>query len=296
MPLNVVRRGSTGALTISGTVAGQRVQRRAQSDSQKLAEEEAAALETQILRTEWHGERRGSRSFAAAVNSYLAVQPRHENTKRRLNRLLLALGDVELSAIDQDTVTGLHAMLRPGAGPATIKREIVTQLHAVLHHAHRRGWCDRPQLIAPSQPAGRTIFMLPAEAERLIAAAAPHLRPLIIFLLGTGARVSEAVYLDWRDVDLAGARAIFWPDQTKSRRRRNVDLPERVVAVLANPARRDGAVFRRPDGQPYADHGGENGGQLKTAWQGASATRTFCRPAMRRRSGSSSARRPVTRR
>jgi hypothetical protein len=50
MPLTVVRRKSTGALTISGIVAGRRVQRRAQSDDPKLAREEAAALEAEILR------------------------------------------------------------------------------------------------------------------------------------------------------------------------------------------------------------------------------------------------------
>jgi hypothetical protein len=45
MPLTVVRRKSSGALTITGTVAGRRIRRRAQSDDPKLAEEEAAALE-----------------------------------------------------------------------------------------------------------------------------------------------------------------------------------------------------------------------------------------------------------
>jgi len=52
MPLTVVRRKSSGALTITGTVAGTRIRRRAQSDSLALAREEAAALEAEILRTE----------------------------------------------------------------------------------------------------------------------------------------------------------------------------------------------------------------------------------------------------
>ena len=80
----------------------------------------------------------------------------------------------------------------------------------------------------------------------LIAAAASHLKPLLTFLLCTGARLSEAVYLEWRDVDLIGARAIFWPDRTKSKRRRNVHLPPRIIAALANLPHRDGMVFRRP--------------------------------------------------
>jgi integrase len=266
MPLKVVRRKSTGALTITGTVAGQRIQRRAQSDRLALAEEEAAALEIEILRSEWHGERRGARTLDVALVSYLEAQPRHENTKARLRRLRAALGDVKLSTIDQDTVSQLRAALSPGAAPATVTREIITPLRAVLQHAYLRGWCDPPRFIVPPAPAGRTLFMSPDEAERLIAAAAPHLRPLVIFLLGTGARLSEALYLDWRDVDLVGARAIFW--RTKNGKRRVAALPKRTVVSLASLPR-VGNVFLTASRRPYADHGGEYGGQIKTAWAGA---------------------------
>jgi hypothetical protein len=172
MPLIVTRRKSTGSLTISGTVAGQRVQRRASSDDLALAREEAAALEVEILRTNWHGERRGTRTFDQALLSYLEAQPRGENTKARLRRLRAALGDVQLSRIDQDTATRLKAtVLRPGAGPATYLREIVTPLRAVLRHASERGWCDAPTIKAPKTTEGRTRYLSPAEAGQLIAAA-----------------------------------------------------------------------------------------------------------------------------
>lgn len=193
----------------------------------------------------------------------LAVSP----TRRAYTFILKALGDVRLADIDQDTVTRLRrAILRPNSGPSTVTRNLITPLRAVLRHAHRRGWCDAPLLDTPRSPHGRTLFMVPAEAEQLLASAGPHLRPLIIFLLGTGARLSEALYLDWRDVDLTGARAIFW--KTKNGKRRNAILPTRVVVALANLPHRDGAVFLRPDGQPYDDRDGY-GGQVKTAWKGA---------------------------
>ena len=274
MPLRVVRRKDTGNLTISGTIrlpdgTSLRIQRRAASDKLALAQEEANAIEAETLRAGWHGERRGVKSFDEALVSYLELQPRHENTKRRLRRLREALGDVKLSGIDQDTALRLKAaMLRPGAGPATIGREIVTPLRAVLHHAQRRGWCDAPMLESPKVASGRTLFMNPEEAELLVGAAAAHVGPLLVFLLGTGARLSEAIYLDWRDVDLQGGRAIFW--KTKNGNRRNAHLPPRVVVSLArlSPGT-SGSVFLRPDGRPYQDRGGEYGGQIKTAWAGA---------------------------
>jgi integrase len=222
MPLTVIRRNDRAdVLTIVGTVAGQRIRRRAQSNDPKLAAEEAAALETEILRTEWHGERRGTRSFAEAALSYLEAVPRSEHTRDYVRRILVALGDVRLGQVDQDAASRLRrTLLKPEAKPATYLRQIVTPLRAILRHGADRGWCDSPRIATPKTPGARTRYLLPDEAERLIAASALHLKPLLVFLVGTGARMAEAVYLDWRDVDLAGARAIFWADRTKSAKRR----------------------------------------------------------------------------
>src|SRR5262249_35432556 len=116
MPLTVVRRKSTGALTITGTVAGRRIRRRAQSDDPKLAGEQAAALEAELLRTPWHGERRSSRTFAAAALSYIEAAPRSLNHKARIHRLLKAMGDIPLSSADQQKAIELRRkMLRPDA-------------------------------------------------------------------------------------------------------------------------------------------------------------------------------------
>jgi integrase len=271
MSLAITRRASTGALTISGTVAGQRIRRRAQSNDPKLAVEEAAALEADLLRTAWHGERRGSRSFAEAALSYLEAAPRSEHTKDYVRRMLLALGgETRLGQVDQDAATRLRRMLlKPQAKASTYLRQIVTPLRAILRHAADRGWCDSPRIATPRTPGGRTRYLLPDEAERLIAVAAPHLKPLVTFLIGTGARMAEAVYLDWRDVDLTGARAIFWADQTKAGKRRNAALPPRVVAALANLPHREGPAFISDKGRPYADRRGSYGGQIKKGWKGA---------------------------
>ena len=278
MPLTVGRRKSTGALTITGTVAGQRIRRRAQSNDPKLAAEEAAALETEILRTEWHGERRGVRSFAEAALSYIESEPRSENHKARIKRLLLAMGDIPLAAADQTKAVELkRKMLRPQHAPGTYVRAILMPMRAILHHAHELGWCDAPHFVVPTEPQGRTRYLLPAEVDRLLVAAAPHLRPLLTFLVGTGARMAEAIELDWDDVDLAGARAIFW--RTKGGKRRIAYLPLIVTVALTNLPHREGAVFRwetrrKKDGTTgrvtsYADRGRRYGGQIKTGWAGA---------------------------
>jgi integrase len=278
MSLKIVKRKDRDGLTISGVIklpdgSRIRVRVRAQSDRANLAREEAAALQARILRDAWHGERRGARSFAEAVASYLKVEPRAEGDKQRLRRIMLALGDVPLSAVGQEAVDKVRAkILRSDASSATVLRGIIMPIRAVLRHAHRRGWCDAPIFEVPKQPAGRTRFLLPAEAERLLAAAAPHVQPLLMLLLGTGARMSEAIELDWRDVDLAGARVIFW--RTKGGPRRVAMLQPRVTAALAALPERDGPVFRWRTSRAkrrsaYADRGRREGGQIKTAWRGA---------------------------
>ena len=159
-------------------------------------------------------------------------------------------------------------MLDPNAAPGTLKRNIITPLRAVLRLAHKQRWCELPVFEVPRERKGRINYLLPAEARRLIAAANPALQSLIEFILGTGARLSEALELDWRDLNLNGGRAHFWV--TKNGQQRNAHLPPGVVTLLENlPQPHEGAVFRRPDGRPYADRNRERGGQAAAAWEGA---------------------------
>jgi len=70
MALKVVKRKSTGAYTISGTILGRRIQLRAATNNRHLAEEQAASLEARILREQWHGPKTASRTIGEAMVSY----------------------------------------------------------------------------------------------------------------------------------------------------------------------------------------------------------------------------------
>jgi integrase len=291
MPLKVIRRPDTGMLTIVGTIklldgSSLRVRQRAQSDRRKLADEEAALLEARLLREGWHGPKRGSRPFAAAVASYIAAAPRRPMQLKRIKRAMLALGDVLLSEIDQEALTGAggaaeRMFKRCEPAPQTVLRELITPVRAVMHYARRQRWCDLPDFEQPKRPDAKPIFLLPAQAVRLVNEAAPHLQPLLVFMLCTGARPSEAIELAWPDVDLAGARVTFW--KTKNGKRRTIELVPAAVAALrglAETAPKDedgnptGAVFfyqRRAGGrrEAYKDRNREYGGQIKTAFGSA---------------------------
>jgi integrase len=132
--------------------------------------------------------------------------------------------------------------------------------------AHTRKLYDYFKIERMKEPRGRIRWLISKDADRLIDNCSKHLKPLVTFLFYNGARLSEALYLDWQDVDLSREHVQFI--STKNGDSRGVPLHERVVADLANLEHRQGAVFRRPDGHPYEEKD-EGGGQIKTAFGGA---------------------------
>jgi integrase len=55
----------------------------------------------------------------------------------------------------------------------------------------------------------RVRYLTKPEIDLLLKSASPHLRPIILFALYTGARRSNILNLQWRDVDMASKRIVF---------------------------------------------------------------------------------------
>jgi integrase len=229
---------------------------------------EKAVAETIRARREWElvqssvFGRKATATFLEAAVSYMEAG----GETRFLRPLIDHFGTTRLDQIDQSVVDRAAKVLYPGRASSTLNRQVYTPVSAVLKHAAARGLCDHRPIERPRQPGGRVRWLQPAEADRLISACAPHLRPLVTFLLYTGARVSEALYLDWQHVDLGRAHVVFI--DTKNGEDRGVPLHPRIITDLTALKSHDGPIFRRPDGQPY-ERKDEGGGQIKTAFAGA---------------------------
>jgi integrase len=78
----------------------------------------------------------------------------------------------------------------------------------------------------------RDRWLSPEEQRKLVEKAKGHLRDVIIFALGTGARHGEALALKWADVDIDRGLVTFKADTTKSGKDRIVPLNGAVVAML----------------------------------------------------------------
>lgn len=264
MPLTKFRRGP--AWYLRGTVRGQRVYETTGTADEARAEALRIRREGQLLDRSIFGDK-ATRTFAEAALSYLESKPRvaplHEGY---VHRMVDHFAGARLAAIDPAAIERCARALYPKGRPATVNRNCLTPLAAVLHHAAQLGWCEWRPVKRRATGRTRIRWLAPDEAERLIGACARHLRPLVVFLLYTGARLGEALQLDWREVALAQGRVAFV--QTKNGRARGVPLHPRVVAELANLGHRAGPVFRRDDGEPYAEKA-SGGGQIKTAFRGA---------------------------
>jgi integrase len=268
MSLRLVRRPKSPHWIIRGTLRGVRVEESSGTDNKKAAEEIRAKREAELLAETVYG-RRATATFAQAALSYLE----QGGSKRYLNDIISHFARTPLARINQDAIDQGARKLYPNVCDSTRVRQFYVPVSAVLTHAAKRGWCSKAIIERPRTPPGRNRWITLTEANRLIEACAGHLRPLVIFLIYTGARTGEALWLDWRHVDLNRGHVIF--PKTKNGDARGVPLHPRVSAALGNLSHRERDVFRRPDGAPYErpeDEDDENrsaGTRIKTAFRGA---------------------------
>lgn len=274
MSLKLTRRKGSEVWWITGTLDGRRIRESTRRTDLREAKDVFTKRSREIHCAAVFGEE-AVVTWADAVTSYAQVHALQQGMIALLDRLSRHFGATLLREINQLAVDrAISALCRPDAAPATKLRNVIVPLQAVLNHAARRGWCKPPAFEKPRGASGvkRTRWLTPDEFCALRDAAASHLRPLIIFLVGTGSRLGSALALDWRDVDLIHGRATL--RDTKNGRDHTVDLPPATVAAMAMIEGREGRVFRTDDGTPYpaSDAGG---GQIRTAWATACRTAGF---------------------
>lgn len=271
MSLKVVTRKASPHLYLRGTVRGEPIYESTGTDEPEAAEAIRIQREGQVLQRSVYGER-ATASFAEAAVAYLkdGGEARFLGSYKagQWSGLIGHFWTRPLAKIGQAEIDPAAAKLYPSASPATLNRQVYTPMSAVLNYAATKDLTEPRRLRRPRQPKGRTRWLRPDEAERLIVAAAPHLQPIVIFMLYTGARVSEALYLDWREVDLGRRRVRLI--ETKNGRARGVSLHERIVVALANlpGPKAEGPVFLTDKGVPYRRKVSA-GGQIRRAFSAA---------------------------
>ncbi len=113
--------------------------------------------------------------------------------------------------------------------------------------------------LVPERRKPRAVLSVDEE-ERLLAAAAEHLRPIVITALDTGMRRGELLHQRWEHLDWDRKLLFVSKSKTAGGEGREIPLGERVYPLLLAQRQETGLVFTF-HGQPIH--------QIKTAWKAA---------------------------
>jgi integrase len=111
--------------------------------------------------------------------------------------------------------------------------------------------------LVPERRKPRSILSL-EEEEKLLRAAAPHLREIIVTALDTGMRRGELLHERWEHVDFNRKLLFVSQSKTAGGEGREIPLTERVYSLLSARRQGEGIIFTFHN---HAIH------QIKTAWK-----------------------------
>ncbi len=157
------------------------------------------------------------------------------------SRILPRFGSHLLSEVTALEVERFKAeMLAEGLSPKRTNN-LLGVLHRMLVVAHEWGFLAAvPKFKLLKVPPQEFDFLTFEEADRLVAAADPSWRPMVLTAVKTGLRMGELRALRWEDVDLAAGRLVVrqaaWLDQVGTTKtgqsRREVPLCEALLVAL----------------------------------------------------------------
>jgi integrase len=249
MPLRLRKRGEVWHY--SGTVAG----RRLRGSTKTSLKDEAQHIANEIERRALKGDRDPGAvlTFAQAAIEYRKVhgEPRY----------LVMVEDYWKDTLVKDITRGAlmraAVTLLPKAKGGYRNRAVVTPTSAVINFAAKLELCPpfRPERFGETKAVREPATW--AWVQSFMATASPHLGALACFMFLTGARISEAIDVCWRDVDFGAARVRIKMGKLGGQERM-AHMPSALVAALANlqgPRGDDDAIF------PYA-----SGAACKDPW------------------------------
>jgi integrase len=143
-----------------------------------------------------------------------------------------------------------------GLSPATVQRFKATFAAAVNYLAGEESF-DAPKLPRGEKVSNKRMrHLTPEQADRLVAAYAPHVQPIVTVLRWQGLRIGEALRADWAHVNWQ-ADSIFVPE-SKNGEPRTVTMHKKTRAALhrlwiSRGSPGEGSLFLTNKGLPYRD-------------------------------------------
>ena len=181
-------------------------------------------------------------TFPKAVSLYLAAG----KSDRFIGRLEDYWKNTKIKDINSGAIKQSAIELYPDASGATRNRQVIVPTQAIINHCAEMDLCIP---IKVKRFKFDTKIKTPATLEWVEALRAHADRTdvgvLALFMFATGARIAEALAIQWTDIDLQARTVLI--RQTKIGNERSAHLPQPLALALSEPAtQRQAVCVRRP--------------------------------------------------
>lgn len=225
MPLQLRKRAGSPHWQIYGTTSNQRVRISAQTDCRETADALRRKLEREAA------ERRAKGDSAVATFAECAVHYiRTGGEARFLEPLVRRWGEWRVERITAEEIARAAHELYPGKTTAWHVRAVYTPTNAVLNRAKEAGLCSWSHVKAPAVKRKPVKYASDEHIAKLLPHCSPRLACLVLFLTFTGARVSEALRVEWAHIDFERGVALLVV--TKTGGSRQVALAPQLLEAL----------------------------------------------------------------
>jgi len=252
-----------------GTFDGKRIRKSLGTRDEQTAKEQCALFEARLWKRRSYGEE-AVRTFDEAALSYM----RQGGERRYLPKIIRFFKGRAIGTIKAAEIRDMAITLYPTALPSTRNRQGIVPARAVVNHAHDLGWCGPMRVKTFPVPKSRKNRPVDEQwmdrfLEESDRSGLPHLSACVLFMQQTGSRVSEAINLLGKHVDLEQRLIIHEKTKTEEWTERhltahlvariaalNVKDDERVFGYTDRQAvnRRIKAVCRRAGIEPRSSH------------------------------------------
>lgn len=180
----------------------------------------------------------------------------------RLTVLLPYWGEIQIGRINKAMAVDYRKRRHSSKSitDTTINRDLEALRHILFWAVEQGLLLSNPlakMRLVPERRIPRTIISLEDE-EKLIAAASPHLRAVIIAALDTGMRRGELLNQRWEHVDFSRRLLVVTRSKTAGGEGREIPITDRVYRMLVAIRRTEGPVFT---------YRGESIHAVKRAWK-----------------------------
>jgi integrase len=237
MPLKLYQRGKVWHFR--GTVGnpGRRLRGSCKTTDKAIASRQIAEIESR----EWKCSFDGPQAVLTFAQAAMLYRKAGKST-RYLAPVEDYLKDMLVKDINAGTIKQMGIELFPNCSGASRNRLAIVPAQAIINHAAELQLCPPIRVKRFEEETKEKVPVTLDWLKAFAAEASPNLGAFALFMYFTGARPSEAIGVQWDDVDMVGRTALI--RETKGGTERTAHLPGPLFVALANlPHVRGRGVF-----------------------------------------------------